>query len=348
MWKIIKYQENKKNEMIDMTVEYYGKKNDISDEKFIEHQYFKNPEGNAYIDFAYDFENMQMAGQYMVIPRMFYINSNVIKGVLSLNTLTKESYRGQGVFTKLADAVYEDAANDGVKFCYGAPNQNSFPGFVKKLKFSHIGDVPLYLKITNPCTLIMEKVFKYDKLNQQLIDKSFEIQDNNIIEITKNNVDLLSVFLGRVNKKYKIMGIRNKSFLTWRYFDLPRRNYRIYAYKNGDTITAYAVIRITKVAEMNCGMIVDFLYDDGHENDAISLVNKLISMFKKCNIGLVGCLMLNHTAEAKILKQTHFFVCPKKLLPQPFPIIVREFKSLDEDFFDFSKWFFTMGDYDAI
>ena len=78
MWEIIRYSDEKKQEMIEMTKEYYGADNDISDPIFVEHQYFSNPEGNAYIDFAYDFENNRMAGQYMVIPREFLVNGKKV------------------------------------------------------------------------------------------------------------------------------------------------------------------------------------------------------------------------------------------------------------------------------
>lgn len=345
MWNIVNYEDEKRDEMIEMTIEHYGLENDISNETFVEHQYFKNPEGNAYIKIAYDFEKERMAGQYMVIPRYFKVNGESVKSVLSLNTLTRGEYRGQGIFTKLADSVYEEAGNEGGKFCYGMPNQNSFPGFVKKLQFVHLGDIPLYLNILNPLTIFMNKLRIYrNKDNNQFSDR---IEDR-IIEINQDNVELLSSFFYEVRNKYTVMGIRDCKYFLWRYINIPRRKYKIFAYFDDDEVYAYAVTRITEVANMNCGMIVDFIYLRGKEKEAICLVKTILKYFKKSKVGLAGCLMLNHTDEANILRKGGFFICPKYLLPQPFPLIVRMFDRANEEVLDLNNWFFTMGDYDAV
>ena len=49
-------------------------------------------------------------------------------------------------------------------------------------------------------------------------------------------------------------------------------------------------------------------------------------------------------------KKLGFFRCPKKLEPQPFPLILRLFDPSLEDkgIYDVKNWFFTMGDYDVI
>ena len=64
----------------------------------------------------------------------------------------------------------------------------------------------------------------------------------------------------------------------------------------------------------------------------------------------MGCLMQKHFEEAHILKKAGFFVCPKPIEPQPFPIIFRKFNDMErsELMENFDNWFFTMGDYDVI
>ena len=57
MWKSIEYSKEKLNEIIEMTVEYYGEDNDISQKAFLEHEYFENGAGEAFIKLAYDEEN---------------------------------------------------------------------------------------------------------------------------------------------------------------------------------------------------------------------------------------------------------------------------------------------------
>lgn len=352
MWEIIDYSEEHFKEMIEMTTAYYGKENDISNEDFIRHEYFKNPAGEPYVKFAYDFENGRMAGQYIVLPRIYSINNNLYPSVLSLNTLTREEYRGQKVFTKLAEAAYDDCKNKGVKFCFGAPNPNSFPGFIKKLSFTSLGEMPLYLKIANPFHIVFDRLhINYKHLDQLNVDMALK-ESKKIIEITKENVYLMDNFWQAIKEKYSVIGVRDAKYFLWRYINLPRRDYVIMmAIKNNKPV-GYIVGRITDVAEMRCGMIVDFLFKSGEKQSGQDLLNAMSQCFKKANIGLLGSLMHMHTEEGQLLRKNGFFVCPKKLLPQPFPIIFTQFNPLVEEdnltVNDFQKWFFTMGDYDVI
>lgn len=135
-WRPLAYTSDHLEEMIEMTQEYYGVENDIAQRLFIEHEYFKNPSGNALIDLAWDEEKKVIAGQYVVLPMRFKVGKEQIGCVLSLNTLTREAYRGQGIFTKLAESVYARAKETDKGFCYGMPNQNSYPGFIKNRKLS--------------------------------------------------------------------------------------------------------------------------------------------------------------------------------------------------------------------
>lgn len=354
MWEIINFEKEYFNEMIEMTKEYYGSDNDISNSDFVVHEYFNNPEGDAFVKFAYDFENRKMAGQYIVLPKEFLINGKKCKAVLSLNTLTREAYRGQQVFTKLAESVYSTCGDAGVKFCYGAPNQNSFPGFIKKLSFKNMGYMPLYLKIRNPFRILQDKL----RIGYAYSDEMFfgvdGIRSENvrIISIDKSNIRLFDELWEALSEEYKVIGIRNAEYIKWRYFDLPRRDYRILmAMENGKPV-GYIIGRITDVAQMRCGMVVDFLFKNGNQEIGTVLLKEIEKCFKVCKIGLIGCLMQNGTKEAEVLKKNGFFVCPDKLLPQPFPIIYRQFNDLpqgdDEMVQDFNNWFFTMGDYDVI
>lgn len=59
------------------------------------------------------------------------VGNNKIKCAHSLNTLTGKQYRGQGIFTGLAEENYKTAYKDGIAFIYATPNPNSYPGFIK-------------------------------------------------------------------------------------------------------------------------------------------------------------------------------------------------------------------------
>lgn len=356
MWKSIEYTQENLSEVIDMTIEYYGEDNDISKRKFLEHEYFENNAGNAFIKLAYDEENKVLAGQYVVIPMKVKIKSEVYPVILSLNTLTREAYRGQKIFITLAEEVYNECADAEYKFCYGAPNPNSHPGFIRRLKFCDLGAIPLFLKIIHPSVLVQEKT------NSKLLStlskpanlffrcKFGKNTIKNIFEITEKNISIIDQFWEKIKDKYEVIGVRDSKFLMWRYINMPYRDYKIYAYGTENGISGYIIGRITEVAGMKCGMVVDFLVEEEKKNVAMELLRHLEKYFYSQNVGLMGCLMQKNIEEASWLKKFGFFRCPKFMEPQPFPIIYRKFNDFDgeELFEDFSNWFFTMGDYDVI
>lgn len=354
MWKSINYSDNMLTEMLEMTVENYGKDNDISKKDFIQHEYFKNPCGKAYIKLAYDQENNVLAGQYIVLPMKIKIIDQQHPVILSLNTLTRENYRGQKIFAALAEETYKECGALGYKFCYGAPNPNSYPGFLKRLSFRNIGTMPLYLKIIHPSLLVKQKLnnsfLSLLAAPFNLVFKPQRTADlKSIISINKDNVNLIDTFWEQIQNKYQIIGVRNSDYLNWRYLCMPEREYQIFAFYEEQKMKGYLVGRKTEVAGMQCGMIVDFLVEKGRNDIASALLTFIQKKYYAEGIGLMGCLMQRHFEEAKSLKKSGFFICPKFMEPQPFPIIYRNLNKLDNIAdIDFQNWFFTMGDYDVI
>lgn len=355
MWKSIIYTADKLQEMLEMTEEYYGADNDISKREFVEHEYFANNAGNACIKLAYDGEKNVLAGQYVVIPVKIKVDSKIYPAILSLNTLTRAQYRGQKIFVTLADEVYNECEKEGFKFCYGAPNPNSHPGFIKRLGFQDIGVMPLYLKLIHPSTLTREKLHSSFLA---MLAKPFNLifcpgkvsGFADIIKISGENVDLFDRFWQAIKDKYSIIGVRDSRYVMWRYINMPYRNYEIaMALENGEP-KGYIVGRVTEVAGMTCGMIVDFLVEKNCKDIAKALLGHMEQIFYSRKVGVVGCLMQKHFEEAQCLKEAGFFICPQKLEPQPFPIIYKPLDTMEgrETTPDFSQWFFTMGDYDAI
>jgi len=370
MWKTVKYRPENLPETLEMTREYYGD-SWISDPGFLKWQYETNPAGPATIQLARDVETNQLAGQYVVIPMRFKASAETIVGTLSLNTLTRQIYSGQGIFTGLAKAVYEDSAKQGSKFCYGFPNPNSYPGFTKKLGFTDLGNVPLLLRPLNTKALVRKRFGSLLASFALPFHFYYKVKDRSddryeVYPLTAFNVSDVNALWAKVQNKYPIMGIRDADYLRWRYFDIPLRDYQVFGVrqKNNSELLGYIVGRCTEVDAMSTGMIVDFLVDPTLPVAGKYLVNRLLRFFVSNNMELAGSLMLPHTEESRILKAQGFFTCPKALEPQPFPVVYRKFSPpLDEQavkaevkeaedssdpFLQLSRWFLTMGDYDVI
>jgi GNAT superfamily N-acetyltransferase len=359
MWASARYQPEDLPETIEMTQEQYGE-SWISDLGFLRWQYEANPAGPAVARLARDSDSRRLAGQYVVIPMRFEADGIDMRGVLSLNTLTREAYRGQGVFTGLAESTYQDCQDQGFAFCYGFPNPDSYPGFVRKLGFTDIGRVPLLLRPLNVRSIVRRRFGSSAAAlaapagifyrTREHADYAHEVGPLGLADLGD-----IAAFWGRVRAKYPIMGVRDAAFFRWRYFDIPLREYLVHGVrrKNGTELLGYAVGRCTEVQGMQAGMIVDVLVVEGLPRSAgRALVGSLLRDFAARGAELAGSLMLPHTEESRLLKAAGFLTCPRSLEPQPFPVIYRRLKNPDESspdpLADLSRWFLTMGDYDVI
>lgn len=348
MWKAVKYRPDDLPDTVAMAGEHYGE-SWISDPGYLQWQYAANPSGPALIQLARDAETDRLAGQYAVIPLGFKADGQTVTGALSLNTLTRQAYKGQGIFTGLAQAVYQDCAAQGVQFCYGFPNPNSYPGFTKKLGFSDLGRIPLLLRPLNPQALVRKKIgtwlvplalpFQFFfRLRKQPPaedgDNSYEVY-----QLTSFDLSEFDAFWLKIQHKYPIMGIRDAAFIRWRYFENPYRDYQLYGIRRkggfeygagsgsgpGSGLIGYIAGRCTEVAGMDSGMVVDFLVEPGHPAAGDILLQRLLRFFAANNMDLAGSLMLPHAEEYRLLKANGFFTCPRALEPQPFPVIYQSF-----------------------
>ncbi|CAI3633303.1 conserved hypothetical protein [Clostridium neonatale] len=350
-WKTCNYSKEYLNEMIDITKQNYGDI-EISDIEFLQWQYFSNPSGEAFIKLAKSIKD-EVVGQYIVIPMKIKVNDNIVKSTLSLNTLTRKDYRGKGIFTGLANALYQDCKEQNVEFTYGFPNQNSYPGFMKKLEFSDLGEIPLMLYPLNIKQLVLKK---FNSAFLALLSSPFKsifnikIRNKHNLKIKEiDDFEEFNVFWEKIKSKYKVIGLRDSQYMKWRYSNVPRRKYKIIGVYRNNELIAYAVTRDSEIEHFRCGMIVDYMVNEGEKEAGKFLLSEVLNIFKRDGMELVGCLMGKATEEYSILKKCKFLKCPKFLEPQPFKVIYRNhLYKHDKTLENLDNWFLTMGDYDVI
>lgn len=358
-WKSISASAHDVHAIADLARTHYGAEDDTAHAEYLFHEYYENPLGDARVQIAWNEKEQEAGGQFALVPKQVKVGEYIVKDMMSVNTITGEKYRGQGVFTKLArDVLDEIQEQHSAAISHGMPNQNSYPGFTKKLGYTDIGVLPLYIRPLVPSHLVrdflhwkhmyraikpMDWAFMYRREPVPVSGVSFQ-------KLTADHLELAEDFWKEIRNKYPVMIQRDPQYLRYRFLDIPRRKYECwYAVKNHKPV-AFVIGRVMEVAGMQCAMIADFLYLDGAEAAARQLVQHILFILQQQGGDLAGCLMQPFTSEAKILKKMGFFVCPKFMEPQPFLFILRVFGDEPELQMvkDFHNWFFTMGDYDVV
>ncbi len=75
------------------------------------------------------------AAYYGVFPVAVRFGDHVVLAAQSGDTMTHPDHRGKGLFIDLAKRTYATAREEGVQFVFGFPNENSYPGFSRKLEW---------------------------------------------------------------------------------------------------------------------------------------------------------------------------------------------------------------------
>ena len=328
-------------------------------EAYLNWQYNTNPSGIPVAYVAIEKITEDFVSQYLILPQKYCINGNENHiGMLSLNTLTREDYRGRGLFPKMAELAYTTSFHNGDGFVIGIPNPNSYRGFVNKLNFKHTGDLSLLIKPYNLFNIVAIKLFKgSQKHGDDLIPKEFTFSNSNkIFTVDKfdpaKDLDEYEAFWDQYKNQYPVLTSRSLPFLKWR-FSAPDRNYQLYKVTGKDgKIHAYCALRAKSVYGIKNGFVVDFCcLNNGISIKAGAFLIKSINrIFRKLKMDMAGAAMVGGALEKKLLLKGGFYICPKALMPQPLPFIIRtnpdfELANVVEEF---SNWFFTMADYDVI
>lgn len=332
---------------------------DVGQEAYFRWQYEGNPAGAAHIWLAEDPDSGALAGQYVVIPMRLCLDGEDRAGCLSLNTLTDERYRGLGIFTGLARALFATLPDLGVALTYGFPNQNSHPGFVQKLEFRDVGQVPLMVKPLRIRALARRRFgpalgtvmgIGADAL-RTVLWRRITLGRETGIRVASPDAPghEFDEFWREQRLRYRVMVVRDARYLLWRYSQCPTRRYVLLAATQGDRLMGYLVGRVADLFGVTAGLVVDLFVAANTAGGAAA--RRLLAVWEdRCvreGAEVLAALMLPHAPEARALRACGYWKVPVRFLPQPVPVIVREHHPTTPRL-ELRDWFLTFGDYDAV
>jgi hypothetical protein len=99
--------------------------------EFIQRKYDTSAFGLSYIGYIAYSATREPAAYYGVFPSIVSVDGEHILAAQSGDTMTHSNHRRKGLFGILAEATFALARESGIKFIYGFPNKNSYPGFMK-------------------------------------------------------------------------------------------------------------------------------------------------------------------------------------------------------------------------
>lgn len=327
------------------------------DKKYWQWLFKENPSGQGHIWLAEGIANKDIAGQYAITPTDLIIQGKKILGSQSLATMTHPDYRRQGIFTHLANKLFEDSKNRGVDLVYGFPNKNSSHGFLKYLDFFILYQPKLFtrpiefwplLHLKSNNIVICKVVGSVLKLiynfvfRRHLPKHCTEIQIKRVERFPEDAARICSVY----NGTFKNMVARSVQYLNWRFCDRPDRIYKIFlAYRN-EELCGYCVVGHTERDQINIGLIMDIFADPKDAPTIKALIYHLLNGMEKDGEALASCLLQPSSPILQTLKKCGF-VFPLTRFP-PFILRVNSDNIKLSDINKLDDWHITFGDADFV
>jgi hypothetical protein len=259
----------------------------------------------------------KLVGHYAVSPVSLMIDGVPVKSVLSLTTMTHPDYTGNGIFKKLASALYFHLEFEyGSQAIWGFPNGNSHYGFIKNLEWKDVSVIP---------TLSVD--------SKLLPMGTGEI--NNIDAFTTVHSDLLS----KEPSKYPISVQRSTEYLNWRYVQKPSVDYKIFERVENEIVTGVVVVKLYQVNQSKVDLNITELYLNDYSK---------IGMFMADVLSQIGSEIENVTMWRNVNDSNYLHferMGFKPSLPLTY-LGIRATDSIKELSSSLNNWYYSFGDSD--
>jgi hypothetical protein len=324
--------------------------NEFTDLSYWVWKYKENPVGS--MRYVAEDKREGIVGHYGLIFQKIRIGDKIVTGSQAVDAMTHPNFQRQGMFVKLGREILNRAGSEGNPFTFGFPNDAALPGH-KKVGWAEVCEVPVLLKPLNIASIFGKRVKNTHllKIGSNIASipfglvgqgKKIQLESLSVKSVTCFD-ERINEFWSRVAPSYKVIQVRDKEFLNWRYVANPHK-YTILIAEKDATLVGYAVLGEMTVYGIRGGAIVDILAYPDQGQISEFLISRAIEQFQKKNMGYVGCMMRRGSMHYRVLKRHGFIATPEK---------VRFILHLNSDRFSmptevFDKWFLTWGDSDCV
>ena len=306
-------------------------------------RFFSGPYGISPSVLAMD--GGRAAGFYTVWPVKVRLGNETVMAAQSMDTMTHPDYRGRGVFVQLAQACYDLAASRGFEVLYGFPNQNSYPGFIRRLNWDHTGDIPHWVRPLRPSGLkaVHRAIAPFADAIAALLPRG-SVGDAEISFAKPEDTALQELLDGWCNEKDVCRIDRAPAWLDWRYAQEAEKDYEwVCAYRRGTLVAA----AIWGMQNTSWGSFADGRARIGElfgtrQQDLQAVLSVIIARAKSRSAGVVE-MMCNIETSVAALKRVGFF------RHRDAPFIARGLtgRTLGGNIHNHSAWRITGGDWDG-
>lgn len=302
----------------------------------------------------YAWSGSDIGAIYTALPVYFRINGERVKALQSIDTITDENHRGKGLFTLLANQLYADAPKENYALVYGFPNDQSAPGFFKKLKWVSFGEAPFLIKPIRWNYLLKKILFR--KKHTDFSSRSHVFDAPATIPVTPTREIRAMADFGSdynriwetVAKTIRVSADRNADYMNWRYVQKPGEHYYRYGLYENDHLQGVIVFSIKFKHDGCVAYIMDLIFDPAVSDAGKWLLNASARLFRREKVDVVLTWCLPHSFNYPAYRQSGYYPMPEKVRPQKLYLGVRSFREAQQDLLSQpANWYISYSDSDT-
>jgi GNAT superfamily N-acetyltransferase len=312
-------------------------------------EFMEGPDGKGFIYVAED--EGRLAGHFADIPRRFSVNGEVSLGTLSLDLMVHPDYRRRGLFHEMGRYAAQRVKKEKGLFMTAFPiRKETIAGFLK-YGWEVVGELPVlvypihfggminrYLHFS-PLSFVIGGIFRggYVLLRGR---RRTEVSEGITLEEVTQLDEKFDRFWKKASTSFPILGVRDRTFLSWRYLKNPARTYTLYRALDHGEMVGYLILRKVDLLRFNSAVIVDLLALN--DQTLRALVRRGIEHSQGQGADLLGCMIPKKHPYHRTLRDSGFLPTQKSFLFMVYRH-ERERVSLDPE-----AWYVNWGDTDVI
>jgi GNAT superfamily N-acetyltransferase len=312
-------------------------------------QYVQNPTRQMFVDFAVS--DQRIAAIYATQPAFVRVRDARLLAVQSVDTLVDADFRGLGLFTKMAAAVYQRVREREGAFVYGFPNGNSAPGFFNKLEWSSLDPVPFLVRPLR--TAFLASKLPLGRLSSRAPDLRLPIRGPRLqsaqeLRRVKEIGPELDQLWERFASKVTIAVDRSADYLRWR-LDKPGEHYeRLGVYEAGQLV-AFCAYKVVDKHGGRVGYVVELLHGPAHHEAGAALLAECLRRMASDGADAALAWCFRHSPNARAYWKVGFMPLPERLRPIELHVGVRPLDdSLSGLLSDRRNWYISYCDSDTV
>jgi hypothetical protein len=232
--------------------------------------------------------------------------------------------QSRGLIKFIADKLLQEVENQKIPFTYGFPNENAYDLHLKLLKYE---DISMQVSIE-------KRMSSSSKVT--LNNFSSELEFRKIDRFDES----LNALWEEAKEHFKVILIRSKGFLNWRYIERPDAIYYPFGAYDSGKLVGYCILKLYQENNILRGHFLDLFTVPNKRTYGCFLVQKGLEFFAEKKVDSVNLWMQGSPFFLDILSEYGFIEGSSRPMICRFNVDQVKFKPIMTE----DNWYFTMGD----